>query len=171
MHPSQTLSLPASVVAIGAFDGVHKGHQALVWGAAETAAKLGVPSVAYTFDPPPKAYFQGAAVLTLLPEKLKKLEALGVEHVVVARFDRVWAARSAQQFIEELEALGPLEVWVGKDFRFGRGRAGDVEILSKRFNVRVPEPVRCRKGEVISSSRVRTLLARGATREAQLLLG
>lgn len=170
-HPAQTLRLWDSVVTIGAFDGVHRGHQALIRQSVDRAARLGVPSVAYTFDPPPKAVFGDAPVLTPRPEKTRRLAALGLDHAVVARFDAAYAARSAEDFLEELADLNPFEVWVGRDFRFGRGQAGDVRMLAERFPIRTPEPVQCLKGRVISSSRVRELLNRGARDEARSLLG
>ena len=171
VHPSETLKLPASVVIVGAFDGVHRGHQALIQKVLDRAEGLEVPSVAYTFDPPPRAYFHGVPVLTPLPEKLRRLEALGLDHVVVANFDSERASRSIEDFLEELSALHPVEVWVGPDFRFGRGRAGDVHTLGEVFTTRVFESLKCREGEIISSSRVRALLARGAVPEARDLLG
>jgi riboflavin kinase/FMN adenylyltransferase len=170
-HPAEALRLWDSVVTIGAFDGVHRGHQALIRRAVDRATRLGVPSVAYTFDPPPKAVFGDAPVLTARPEKARRLEALGLDHAVVATFDAAYAARSAEDFLEELADLNPFEIWVGPDFRFGRGQAGDVKMLAQRFAVRTLEPVQCLKGRVISSTRVRELLQRGALGEAQSLLG
>jgi riboflavin kinase/FMN adenylyltransferase len=171
VHPSETLKLPASVVAVGAFDGVHRGHQALIRRVLDRAESLEVPSVVYTFDPPPRVFFHGVPVLTHLPEKLRRLETLGLDHVVVANFDAAWVSRSVEGFLEELGALNPEEVWVGPDFRFGRGRAGDVFTLKQFFTTRVFESVKCREGEIISSSRVRALLSRGAVVEARDLLG
>lgn len=156
--PACTLELPACVVAIGAFDGVHRGHQKVIGSAVDAARRLGCPSVVYTFDTPPKAYFAGAQVLTTIEEKLRKCRALGASCAVVARFDRAYAARSAEDFMDELARLNPLEIRVGADFRFGAGSAGDVALLSTRFNVKVEGEVRCEKGEVISSTRIRQLL-------------
>ncbi|WP_273888523.1 hypothetical protein [Rubrobacter naiadicus] len=171
VYPDQTLSLPGSVITIGAFDGVHRGHQALIGKAVERAAELGVPAVVYTFDPPPRAYFQGVTVLTPIEEKMRRLQELRPQYVVVAGFDAGYAARGVEDFLEELAALNPREVWVGPDFRFGHKGAGDVSTLSARFVTRVFEPVRCGKGRVISSSRVRRLLALGFRRDARALLG
>lgn len=171
IHPSEALRLWDSVVTVGAFDGVHRGHQALIRRAVDRAVRFGVPSVAYTFDPPPKAVFGGAPVLTARPEKTRRLEALGLDHAVVATFDAAYAARNAEDFLEELADLKPVEVWVGPDFRFGRGQAGDVKMLARRFAVRSLEPVQCLKGRVISSTRVRDLMKRGALSEARSLLG
>src|SRR5258708_5486599 len=79
-HLPGGLRLGASVVTIGAFDGVHRGHQALICAAIAKADSLGTPSVAVTFDPPPKAHFAGAAILTAIDEKLRRLAMLGVDH-------------------------------------------------------------------------------------------
>jgi riboflavin kinase/FMN adenylyltransferase len=171
VHPAETLSLPGSVITAGAFDEVHRGHQALIRKVVERAAELGAPSVAYTFDPPPRAYFQDAPVLTPLPEKVHRLESLGLDHAVVAVFDDAYAARSAQDFLEELADLNPVEVWAGPDFRFGHVEEGDVDTLGARFTTRVIEPLRCWEGKVISSSRARALLAQDDVDKARHLLG
>lgn len=171
VHRDGALRLPGSVVTVGAFDGVHLGHQALIRRPIERAARLGVPSVAYTFDPPPKAFFRNAPILISPPEKIRRLEVLGLDHAVVARFGPGYAARDAEDFLEELAGLGPVEVWVGPDFRFGRGGDRDLRTLGARFATRSLEPVRCGGGRTISSTRVRGLLARGAIGEAEGLLG
>lgn len=171
VHPDGYLGLDGSVVTIGAFDGVHRGHQRLVRRTVERAGRLGVPSVAYTFDPPPRAFFEGVPVLTPLEVKLRRFEGLGLDHVVVARFDARYASRDAESFLAELAHLGPAEVWVGPDFRFGRGGEGDLSTLGGRFDARSVDKVRCPRGEVISSTRVRSLLASGAAGEAGGLLG
>lgn len=171
VHRAGDLRLPCSVVTVGTFDGVHRGHQALIRKVTDRSRSAGVPSVVCTFDPPPRAYFRAAVVLTPLPEKLRRLEGLGVDHVVVARFDADYADQPPSSFIDELAALVPREVWVGADFRFGRGRSGDVRTLEENFSTRVFEPLRCREGKVVSSSRVRDLLSRGALTQARELLG
>lgn len=171
VYPDRTLRLPGSVITIGAFDGVHRGHQALIRRAVGRARELGVPAVVYTFDPPPRAYFQGVPVLTPLGEKLRRLQALQPEYVVVAGFDAEYAARGTDDFLEEIAAMNPREIWVGPNFRFGHGGRGDTDTLSACFTTRVFEPIRCAKGKVISSSRVRRLLARGALHDAHALLG
>ena len=170
-HPSEKVRLPASVLTIGAFDGVHRGHQALISRAVRRAKALGIPSLAYTFDPPPKVYFQHALSLMPLEEKLDKLENLGLDRVIVARFDEHYAARGTEDFLAELSTLNPDEVWVGRDFRFGRLQSGDLATLGSRFSVRVLEPARCSRGEIISSTRVRRLRAKGSLQEARMLLG
>lgn len=161
----------ASIVTIGAFDGVHLGHQALIRAACQRADTLRVLSVVYTFDPPPRKHFEDALVLTPVDEKLWRLAALGVDQAVVANFDAAYAAREAQSFLDELARLNPLELWVGPDFRFGRRGEGDVDTLRTRFDVRVLDPVRCKSGAVVSSSYVRDLIRRGRLGEAGALLG
>lgn len=167
--PADTLDLPASVVAIGAFDGVHRGHQKVISSAVESARRLGCPCVVYTFDVPPKAVFAGAQVITPLPEKLRKIGQLGASCAIVARFDRAYAARSAADFMAELARLSPREIRVGADFRFGVRGTGDVALLASRFAVQVVDAVRCERGEVISSSRIRGLLGHDPAAASHLL--
>ncbi|MEK4799354.1 FAD synthetase family protein [Thermoactinomyces sp. FSL K6-2592] len=170
IHMVDTLALPASVVAIGAFDGVHRGHQKVIGEVVKKSKSLGVPSVVYTFDPPPRSYFEGASILTPIHEKLRRLCELQVDHVVVANFDAAYLERSAKDFIRELSNLHPVEVMVGKDFRFGRGREGGLEDLAEHFPVWVIDAVCCSCGEVISSTRIRQLIAQGEMVEALSLL-
>ncbi len=167
--PACSLALDASVVAIGAFDGVHRGHQKVIGSAVASAERRRCPSVVYTFDTPPKAFFAGAQVLTSTEEKLRKIEMLGATCAVVAKFDREYAARTADAFMDELAKLNPHEIWVGADFRFGAKSAGDVALLSTRFNVRVLDAVCCERGEVISSTRIRKLLGHDPISANQLL--
>lgn len=170
-HVYSSLELPRSVVAIGAFDGVHRGHQTVIRQSVQRSRKLRVPSVVYTFDPPPRVFFQGARMLTPVEEKLDKIGKLGARHAVVARFDEVYAERSAYEFIECLAKLNPVEIIVGGDFRFGKDRLGDLKLLEKYFNVRVTKPVFCPQGSVISSSRIRQLISDGELNLSKALLG
>lgn len=170
-HPYGSLRLSASIVTIGTFDGVHRGHQALLAETARRAQRLGVASVVYTFDPPPKTLFQGVLQLTPVEEKLRRLSHFGIDHVIVARFDADYAARPAQAFVQELAQLNPEELWVGADFRFGKGRAGSVQDLAQVFDTRVLEDVGCASGERVSSTRVRKLLSSGRSEEARRLHG
>lgn len=171
IHPPRTLQLPASVLTIGALDGVHLGHQDLIRQARERAEILGVPLVVYTFDPPPKVYFQHAIFLTSLPEKLRRLKFLGVDHVIIAPFNADYVTRGVRIFLDELKELNPAEIWEGSDFRFGSNRDGDINTLREHFAVHVVDPVHCHLGKVISSSRIRTLLIQDKTEEAAELLG
>lgn len=165
------LKLQASVLTIGAFDGLHRGHQALIREAVRRALFHGVPSVVWTFDPPPRAFFQGAQILTPLPEKIRRLSAMQVQHVVVAPFDEDYAKLTAREFLAQLATVAPLEIWVGYNFRFGCDRTGCVRMLARYFDVHVMGPVCCERGEPISSSRIRCLLEKGQTAEARRILG
>lgn len=165
------LRLQASVLSIGAFDGLHRGHQELIRQAVTRSFQLGVPSVVWTFDPPPRAFFQGARILTPLPEKIRRLSALQVQHVVVAPFDEDYARLSVRDFLCQLATVAPLEIWVGYNFRFGCNREGCVKTLARYFDVHVMGPVCCERGEPISSSRVRCLLDNGQVGEARRILG
>lgn len=171
VHSDQSLHLPAAVLTIGALDGVHIGHQTLINMAKRRAEELKVPLVVYTFDPPPKVYFLNKKFLTTLPEKLKRLSILGADHVVVASFDSGYLNREASSFLAELSLLNPMEIWTGPDFHFGKNKQGDVSTLKERFTVHVLEPVRCRLGDIVSSSRIRTLIEEKRYLEAELLLG
>jgi riboflavin kinase / FMN adenylyltransferase len=170
-HIYSSLELPQSIVAIGAFDGVHRGHQAVIRQAVQKGRKLKLPSVVYTFDPPPRVFFQGARMLTSVKEKLAKIEKLGARHAVVARFDDVYAKKSVFEFIDSLAKLNPVEIMVGGDFRFGKDRLGEIDLLSKYFKVRVTKPVCCSKGSVISSTRIRQLNSEGEIHLSNALLG
>ena len=165
------IALPASVMAIGAFDGVHRGHQHLISGAISEARATGVPSVVWTFDPPPKVVFGRAAQLCPLDEKLARIAALGPDVIVVARFDRRYAARSAEAFLDDLASANPTRIHVGDDFRFGHRQSGDVARLAQRFAVSVHAPVACAAGETVSSTRIRALRAAGLFTEADALQG
>lgn len=164
------LTLHASVITIGTFDGVHRGHQALVSSAVKKAQELGVPSVVWTFDPPPKVFFGRAQQLTTLERKLELLSCLGADAVVVARFDDVYRRQSAAQFISDLQLLNPLALCVGRDFRFGANQSGDICTLAQRFTVHTIATV-CAGGNPVSSTRIRGLVLAGAHAEAAILRG
>ncbi|KMJ60518.1 FAD synthetase [Bacillus sp. LL01] len=163
--------MPKSIVTIGAFDGVHRGHQALMREIVQRGRLLNIPTVVYTFDPPPRAYFQNAHMLSSIHEKVRRLQALGLDHCIVAKFNEKYLKQTACQFMDELQQLNPVEIVVGKDFRFGKDRSGDVTLLKECFKVRIIEPIICSNGKVISSTRIRELVSRGENRQAFSLLG
>lgn len=165
------IALPASIVTIGAFDGVHRGHQALISRAVAEARSLGLPAVVWTFDPPPKVVFGGAQQLTPVSEKLARLACLGPDYVVLAHFSRSYASRSAEDFLTDLSRIAPRRIHVGSDFRFGAKQAGDVHLLARHFDVVLAPPVLCEGGVTISSSRMRDLRQRGRSGEAADLQG
>lgn len=172
-------ALRGSAVAIGNFDGVHRGHQALLELARERAAARGARAVALTFEPhPAKVLSPDSAprLLTTPARKLERLRTAGMDAVVVQRFDRDFARNSAEEFVERflVAGLGAADVVVGWDFTFGRGRAGNPEVLAHlargSFQVHTVQPVR-QAGEVVSSTRIRQLLGEGQVEAAAELLG
>lgn len=166
-----TLKLPKSALSIGALDGVHRGHQALLLKTKERAEKLGVPFVVYTFDPPPKVFFKKCQMLTTLEEKLNRLEMLGAEYVIVAKFNEAYTKQSVSAFIQEIQAINPVEIWEGPNFQFGKDRRGSIDDLQSYFNVGVLSPLKCEQNELISSTRIRHLLQQGNYLSANNLLG
>ena len=171
IHTPGRLRLPASTLTIGALDGVHRGHQALLLKTKERAAELGVPFVVYTFDPPPKVFFQKGTLITTLEEKLNRLEMLGVDHVIVGKFNEAFMQKTVLDFIDELKLLDPVEIWEGPNFQFGKDRKGTIEDLKGHFKVGVLKPLKCEHGELISSTRIRMLLQQGNYSLAKNLLG
>ena len=168
------------VLTIGNFDGLHLGHQAIIARLRDRARALQLPSVVMTFEPMPRAFFDpdGApARLSSLREKLEDARALGVDIVACARFDAEFAAMSADRFITDLleRRLDARHILVGEDFRFGRGRTGDVALLRAHAAQRgvdiAPLPEICVDGARVSSTRVRRALADGRPDQAARLLG
>ena len=167
------------VATIGAFDGVHRGHQELLRQVVERARALGCDSMAVTFDPHPDLVLYPDRHLTELsdPERKRELmRALGISHVVVFEFTPEFSMLRPEEFIGRLQAQKPLrELWVGSDFALGRGRSGTIAALAEiggaqDFALHVLPPVRVQR-EVISSTYIRTLLAQGELRRANELLG
>jgi riboflavin kinase / FMN adenylyltransferase len=154
-------------VAVGTFDGVHLGHREVIRGA----------DTVLTFDPHPTAVIKPGAAPRLLtdPERKAQLVAsLGVEELVVIPFDAAFAARSAQDFLDDVlvGALGATHVAVGENFRFGHRALGDPDLLraDERFQTRVVELLEV-DGEIVSSSHIRGLVLGGAVEYAGRLLG
>jgi riboflavin kinase / FMN adenylyltransferase len=176
----EALCPQGSVVCIGAFDGLHRGHQALVGRAIARARESGLAAVALSFEPLPREFFSRdmPPPRLLLPrEKFEGLRALGVDIVGLLRFDRALSSMAAEDFIEQLlvRRLSAREVWVGPDFRFGKDRTGDFAMLQRLgvergFVAREIEPVRF-DGERVSSSQLRLQLAAGELDGAARALG
>jgi riboflavin kinase/FMN adenylyltransferase len=167
-----------AVVAIGNFDGVHLGHRALVEKAREIAARESAPAGVLTFEPHPREFFQPEGEpfrLTLAPMKQRLLAGLGVEHLFSLAFDEKLSSLSADEFIQKIlaEALGVKHVVTGRDFAFGKGRAGNVESLRKSglFGVTTLDDAACGDGQPYSSTRIRALLKEAEFGEASRLLG
>ncbi|HEY4555215.1 MAG TPA: bifunctional riboflavin kinase/FAD synthetase [Lysobacter sp.] len=169
-----------SVVCIGAFDGLHLGHQALVRHAVARARALGVPAVALSFEPLPREFFAtGRPPARLLRPWAKAcgLFELGADEVGLLRFDRRLSALDAGEFIRRVLVgrLAAREVWVGPEFRFGHRRSGDLASLQSSgaehgFFAGAIEPVLV-DGERVSSSAIRAALASGDFDTAARLLG
>ncbi len=169
-----------SVVCIGAFDGLHIGHRALVGHAVARARALGVPAVALSFEPLPREFFAGGASpprLQLPRMKLGELRHLGIDRVGLLRFNAALAALSPEDFVQRLliARLQAREVWVGPDFRFGRARSGNFALLQRMgaefgFAAETIAPVEL-DGAQVSSTRIRAALQGGDFANAARLLG
>jgi len=167
-------------LTIGNFDGVHRGHRALVERVIAAARQDRLQSTVLTFEPHPREFFAPDAApprLTRLRDKLELLAAIGVERVHVARFDRSFASISPSRFIDEVlvRGLGMRRLIVGRDFRFGAKRAGDFAMLADAagrhgFALEAMPDVLF-DGERVSSSAVRAALQAGDLRRAERLLG
>jgi len=171
---------PPTALTIGNFDGVHRGHQAMLARLKERALKLGLRACVLTFEPHPLELFAPQTAptrLTSLREKLELLAAHGVECVQVSRFNRAYAGRSPQDFIEQvlLAGLGMRWLLIGDDFRFGARRAGDFALLQEAARTHgfglEAMPTVAEEGVRVSSSVVRAALAAGRLAEAETLLG
>jgi riboflavin kinase/FMN adenylyltransferase len=164
-HRPDELEPARRAVAIGTFDGVHRGHVRVL----EAALAAGLRPAVVTFDPHPRSHF-GAEVelLSTLERRLELLEELGFEDVLVCPFDEALAAQTAEEFAESaLRVAGVEVVAAGDGFRFGRGRSGDLALLERLgFDVRRVPLV-----ENVSSSHIRKLVAAGDVRSAAHLLG
>ncbi|RDI95629.1 riboflavin biosynthesis protein RibF [Meiothermus sp. QL-1] len=157
-------------VAIGSFDGLHLGHQHLLRQAQAEAHKQHWPLLVYTFDPPSKVFTRGEGFLTDLGEKVELLRRLGVEIALVVPFTEAFARRSKEEFLDDLRRLEAQRIFVGADFRFGRGRAGGVADL-ERVAPTHTLPLLELGGLPVKSSRIRELLRAGQVEEARGLLG
>jgi riboflavin kinase/FMN adenylyltransferase len=175
----QDLHLQGIWLTIGSFDGVHKGHQAILRKLIAGAHAAGAPAVVLTFFPHPSIVLRGRSgpfYLTSPEERAALLGELGVDRVITLPFDRELAAQTARQFVQALyDHLGLRHLHVGHDFALGRGRQGDLPYLQglgkeMGFTVSVMHPVR-QQGQAVSSSRIRAVLGEGDVRLARALLG
>ena len=167
-------------LTVGNFDGVHRGHAAMLARVVAQARALGVPGCVLTFEPHPREFFSPAAApsrLTRLREKLERFAQAGIERTHVARFDAKLAGLAPEQFIDDVLVAGLGAAWllVGRDFRFGARRAGDFALLERAaarhgFALEAMPDV-AEGGERVSSSAVRAALEAGDLRRAELLLG
>ncbi|MBP7565826.1 MAG: bifunctional riboflavin kinase/FAD synthetase [Burkholderiaceae bacterium] len=176
---------PACALTIGNFDGVHRGHQAMLALLGSEAAHRGVPSCVLTFEPHPRDHFAARhgrpelapARIATLRDKLTELARCGVQQCVVLPFNESLAALSPQAFIDDVlvGGLGARYVLVGDDFRFGAHRAGDYALLDAMAAARGFDVARMMSYEVhglrVSSSAVREALSAGRMDQAAALLG
>lgn len=172
-------AFPASVVAIGKFDGLHRGHRRVLGIAVRKARAFKTSCVVVTFDPTAEQHLRLFSYKPLLPvaKRLERLEKLGIDGVVLLPFDGKLACTAPAAFARDFLALQlkPLAVCVGEDFCFGKDRAGKVETLQELgpdlgFLV-YPVKLLSSGGEKISASRIRRLLELGRKRDAEALLG
>ena len=173
--------LKGGVIAIGNFDGVHRGHQWVLQAALVEAQRRNCPAIVLTFEPHPKTFFAPDRPVFRLTEANSKsaiLEQMGFDAVVEYRFDSELASTSAQNFVQQvlLDAFAASHVVTGYDFHFGKGREGTPEFLrssgeSHGFGVSIIEAFTDEGGETISSSRIRDCLEQGLVSEANGLLG
>jgi len=172
--------LAGAVVAIGNFDGVHRGHRAVIGAALDRARKFGRRAAALTFTPHPRRFFRPQEPLFELSgehNKLRLLAATGLDGAVIMRFDAALAGTAARDFIDRIlvGALGVGGAAIGFDFHFGRNRAGSPAYLAEEgarrgFTVDVVPPLED-EGRPVSSGSVRTALSEGKVVEAAELLG
>ncbi|MBZ9992967.1 bifunctional riboflavin kinase/FAD synthetase [Mesorhizobium sp. BH1-1-4] len=184
-HLTTTAPLPADlrggVVAIGNFDGVHRGHQAVLERALAEAERHGVPALVLTFEPHPRTVFKPDLplfVLTPPPMKARLLSLLGFAALVEQPFTRDFASLSAEVFVTDVleKTLGITHAVTGFDFHFGKDRQGGPAYLMAAgerhgFGVTLVDAFRDEGAEVVSSSRIRALLCEGEVAEAAGLLG
>ena len=176
---------PACALTIGNFDGVHRGHQAMLALLRSEAAQRGIQSCVLTFEPHPRDYFArvtrqrdlAPARIGTLRDKLLDLANCGVDQTVVVPFNAALASQAPQGFIDDmlLKGLGARYVLVGDDFRFGARRAGDYAMLDKAGDEKGFDVARMNSYEVhglrVSSSAVRDALGEGRMQDAARLLG
>ena len=185
LTPYDLADLPASlaggVVAVGNFDGVHRGHAALLQATRDAARAAGVPALVLTFEPHPRTFFRpGEPVFRLTPlaAKARLLKAIGLGGMAVATFDGAFSSMTAEEFVERIlvSRLNLSAAVVGFNFHFGKGRAGTPALLADMgarlgFSVTVFDRVFGEGGEPLSSSAIRDCLAAGDIAGANRVLG
>jgi len=174
------ISPRGSVVCIGAFDGLHLGHRALVGRTLERARALDADATVLTFEPLPREFFMGASApprIASARDRVERLRAMDIDLVGLLRFNAALASMGAEDFVRRVlvDRLGAREVWVGGDFRFGHRRSGDLALLQS-LGAELGFAAHCIDthhfdGQRVSSSAIRTALAEGALDIAAKLLG
>lgn len=167
-------------LAIGMFDGVHLGHQAVIEAAVHAARRDRGEAAVLTFDPHPSRLFKPEAPTLQITDwgmKAHRLAQAGVDRIIRQPFDEAFASREAEDFPAYLKRCLPglIAIYVGENFRFGRGRRGDIDLLvrhARAIGLAVYSVERIRhNGEPISSTRIRSALAEGRIEEVNALLG
>lgn len=174
-----SLAPAGSVVAIGVFDGLHRGHQALLTLVRRRADERGLVAAAISFEPLPRAFFSTTPVarLSTLRERIDSMSGVGIETGLMLRFNRELREMSAETFVRQILVgrLNAREVWVGEGFRFGHGRHGDLALLQQLGAelgfVAQALPTVSLAGERISSTQIRQALQEGNFQGAAKLLG
>lgn len=173
-------SLKGGVVALGNFDGLHLGHQAVIGESVRLARSQKVAAAVMTFEPHPRLFFKpDQEPFRLSPFRIKArlIETMGVDYLYVQTFDQAFSQYSAEQFVEEflIKGLGVSHVVVGFDYVFGRGRSGNIALLhdmARKHNFGVTAVAEKRNGDTrYSSSNIRAFLKDGQCAEAARLLG
>lgn len=169
-----------TVLTLGVFDGLHLGHQRIMRTVVDRAKAVDAIPTAITFDPHPRAVLHPESappLLQTLDQRLANLELLGIEQTLVVPFDREFAAQPAEDFLHDIvhDRLHAKEVYLGKGFAFGKERGGNIGLLKKMstelgFQADEVEEV-CLRGQRISSSRIRDLLAAGRVNLTRRMLG
>jgi len=169
-----------NVVTVGAFDGMHIGHQAVIRQVTDKARELTLPSVAIIFEPLPREYFQaadGVARLQPFREKIVSLFAAGIDRVLCIRFNESFSQASSADFVNEvlIAGLGVKHLVIGDDFRFGHDRCGDFDFLSQQGKLKGFAVTRADTVDIdglrVSSTKTRELLAEDDFDQAEKFLG
>ena len=174
------LNIKPSAAVIGNFDGVHRGHLEVLKNAKEFSSKLNLPLSVLTFDPHPREFFSKEKTNFLLQTVLDKAEALSknnIDYLINLKFDDLLSELSPEQFVEKVlsESLSLKHIFVGKDFKFGKDRAGDINSLKSfglKYRIGLSSiKLKNQDGTSISSTKIRNNLKKGKIKEANELLG
>ena len=174
------LNIKPSAAVIGNFDGVHRGHLEVLKNAKEFSSKSNLPLSVLTFDPHPREFFSKEKTNFLLQTVLDKAEALSknnIDYLINLKFDDLLSELSPEQFVEKVlsESLSLKHIFVGKDFKFGKDRAGDINLLKSfglKYRIGLSSiKLKNQDGTSISSTKIRNNLKKGKIKEANELLG